>query len=64
MMNWKGCERKRSWFNLKYYPAIYPEELRKILEISVMIMDDLAGIQTGHFLKTSQKCYHFCPLDL
>jgi hypothetical protein len=21
IMNWKGCERKRSWLNLSYYPG-------------------------------------------
>jgi hypothetical protein len=28
-MNWKGCEKKRSWPNLRFYPIIYLEELRK-----------------------------------
>jgi hypothetical protein len=30
MMNWKGCERKRSQHNLRYYPGIYLEGLMKI----------------------------------
>jgi hypothetical protein len=29
MMNLKGCERKRLWLNLRYYPGIYVEWLRK-----------------------------------
>jgi hypothetical protein len=28
-MNWKGCGRKRSWPNLRYYPDICLEGLRK-----------------------------------
>jgi hypothetical protein len=33
MINWKGCGRKRSWPNLRYYPGICPERLRKTTEI-------------------------------
>jgi hypothetical protein len=29
MMNWKGYERKRSWRNLRYYPSICPQGLRR-----------------------------------
>jgi hypothetical protein len=28
-MNWKGCGRKRSWPNLRYYSGICQERLRK-----------------------------------
>jgi hypothetical protein len=28
-MNWKGCGRKWLWPNLRYYPGICLEELRK-----------------------------------
>jgi hypothetical protein len=28
-MNWKGCGRKRSWPNLRYYPGICLEGLTK-----------------------------------
>jgi hypothetical protein len=28
-MNWRGCGRKRSCPNLRYYPSIYVEGLRK-----------------------------------
>jgi hypothetical protein len=27
--NWKGCGRKQSWSNLRYYPGICLEGLRK-----------------------------------
>jgi hypothetical protein len=29
MVNWKVCGRTRSWPNLRYYPGIYLEGLRK-----------------------------------
>jgi hypothetical protein len=29
IMNWKGCGRKQSWPNLRYYPSICLEGLRK-----------------------------------
>jgi hypothetical protein len=29
MMNWKGLEKKRSWPNLRYYPGIFLERMRK-----------------------------------
>jgi hypothetical protein len=31
-MNWKGCGRKRSWPNLRYYPGICLEGLRENTE--------------------------------
>jgi hypothetical protein len=31
-MNWKGCGRKRSWLNLRYYPGICVEGLRKTMK--------------------------------
>jgi hypothetical protein len=31
-MNWKGCGRKQLWPNLRYYPGICLEGLRKIME--------------------------------
>jgi hypothetical protein len=31
-MNWKGCGRKQSWPNLRYYPSIYLEELRQTIK--------------------------------
>jgi hypothetical protein len=32
MMNWKGFERKRSWPNLRLYPGIFLEGLRKTMK--------------------------------
>jgi hypothetical protein len=32
MMNWKGCGRKRSWPNLRYYPYICLEGLKKTMK--------------------------------
>jgi hypothetical protein len=39
MMNWKGCERKRSWFNFMYYPSICLEGLGKTTNTLVQIAD-------------------------
>jgi hypothetical protein len=30
--DWKGCERKRLWPNLRYYPRIFLEGLRKTMK--------------------------------
>jgi hypothetical protein len=38
-MNWKGYGRKWSEPNLKYYPSICLEELKKVLKTSVRIAD-------------------------
>jgi hypothetical protein len=32
-MNWRGCGRKLSWPNLRYYPDIFLEVLRKATKI-------------------------------
>jgi hypothetical protein len=32
-MNWKGCERKRLWLNLKYYTGIWLRTMRQITNI-------------------------------
>jgi hypothetical protein len=37
MMNWKGSGRKQSWPNLRYYPAISLEELKKTTKASLSI---------------------------
>jgi hypothetical protein len=42
LMNWKGYGRKRSQPNLRYYPGICLEELRKTIKASVRI----AGLWT------------------
>jgi hypothetical protein len=34
--NWKGCGRKRSWPNLRYYPSIFLQGLRKNMRRSVI----------------------------
>jgi hypothetical protein len=34
MMNFKGCGRRRSWPNLRYYPDICLEGLRKTTKLS------------------------------
>jgi hypothetical protein len=36
-MNWKVYGRKQSWHNLRYYPGISLEKLRKAMKISVRI---------------------------
>jgi hypothetical protein len=41
MMNWKGCGREQLWPDLKYYPGICLERLRKAMTTSVRI----AGLQ-------------------
>jgi hypothetical protein len=41
MMNWKGCGKKWSWPNLRHYPAICLEGLRKTTKNFVRI----AGLQ-------------------
>jgi hypothetical protein len=44
----KGCGRKRSWTNLRYYPGICLEKLRKATKkISVLI----AGLRAVEGLK-------------
>jgi hypothetical protein len=40
-MNWKGYERKQLFRDLRYYPIIFLEELRKITKVTVRI----AGLQ-------------------
>jgi hypothetical protein len=30
IVNWNGCGRKRSWFNLRHYPGILTGSTRKI----------------------------------
>jgi hypothetical protein len=43
MMNWKGCGRKQLWPNLRHYPNICLQGLRKTTKTSVKI----AGLQVG-----------------
>jgi hypothetical protein len=35
IINWKGYGRKWQWPNLRYYPDIFLEGLRKTMKISV-----------------------------
>jgi hypothetical protein len=44
MTSWEGCGRKLSWFNLRYYPSIFPEELRKTTKILSITADLWADI--------------------
>jgi hypothetical protein len=44
MMNWRGFGRKQSWPNIRYYPDIRLEGLRKNQENSVRIAGTLAEI--------------------
>jgi hypothetical protein len=41
-MNWKGRERNRSWPNLRCYPDIFLEGLRKLTRTTARIIDDPA----------------------
>jgi hypothetical protein len=43
-MNWKGCGRKQSWPDLRYYPGICLEGLRKSSKTPVRIADFWAKI--------------------
>jgi hypothetical protein len=58
-MNWKGFGRKHSWPNLRYYPGIFLEELRKAMfKTLVRIAGVLAEIEDGNLLNRSQKYYY------
>jgi hypothetical protein len=54
-MNWKGCERKRYWPNLRHYLGICMEGLWKSAKILVRTVPTKIG--TEHFTNTSQNCY-------
>jgi hypothetical protein len=55
-MNWKGCGRKRSWHNVRYYPVFYLDRLKKTTPKKNL---EYSGFQTGHLPNTSQKHYYF-----
>jgi hypothetical protein len=55
MMNWKGCEKRRSWPKLRYYQGIYLEGLRKIKKTSVRIAGLRAEIGTRDLPNTKQE---------
>jgi hypothetical protein len=54
-MNWKGHGRKWSWPNLRYYPGIFLEGLRKNMkELVIAILH--ADILIQDIPNTKQKC--------
>jgi predicted RNA-binding protein (virulence factor B family) len=55
-MMWKGCEMKRLWPNLGYYPSMCVVRLRKTTE-DLRIFGIPAGIQTRHFPNKIKKRY-------
>jgi hypothetical protein len=56
MTNLNGGGRKRPWSNLRCYPGIFLEGLKKTTKTSVKIADLLAQISTRHFKNKKQKC--------
>jgi hypothetical protein len=56
IMNRKGCGRKKLWPNLRHYPRICLEGLRKTTDLSQNTV--LPKMGTGHLQNTSQKCHH------
>jgi hypothetical protein len=55
MMNRNGCGRKRSWSNLRRYPGINWEGLRKTTKYLVSIADLQAEISTQGVPNTKQE---------
>jgi hypothetical protein len=56
-MNWKGCGKKLSWPNSKYYLDIFLERLNKTMKNRIVIVP--TEIWTGLSLNKNQKCYSF-----
>jgi hypothetical protein len=56
MASWKGCGRKQSCHNLRYYPSICLERLRKPWKISVRTAYLRAEIWTWDLLNTKHEC--------
>jgi hypothetical protein len=54
MMNWKGYGRKQSWPNLRYFPNIFLEGLRKLQKTSVRIAGLWAEILSQDLLNMKQ----------
>jgi hypothetical protein len=46
-MNWKGCGRKWLWPNLRYYPGIFLEALRKTIKSPVRIASFWLRFEAG-----------------
>jgi hypothetical protein len=61
-MNNKGCGRKRSWPNLRYYPEIFLKGLRKTT-INIRRVGVPAEIRMGYLPNTSQKSYRLSQLN-
>jgi hypothetical protein len=63
-MNWKGCARKQSWPNLRYYPGICLERLRKPKK-NVSENNPVFEIWTHNLLNTpKQSKYAFLSADV
>jgi hypothetical protein len=56
-MSWKGFGNKWSWPNLRYYPAICLEGLRKTSKTSIRIAGLQAEVSIWDLLNTKQECY-------
>jgi Leucine-rich repeat (LRR) protein len=69
-MNCNGCGRKQLWFNLRYYPSICLEGLRKTTETLARTANIQAGIQTCilpntfSYGQTIYVCFFYCKCDL
>jgi hypothetical protein len=47
MINWKGCDRKLLWPNLRFYAGIILEGLRKTTKASIRIAGLRADFEPG-----------------
>jgi hypothetical protein len=56
-MNWKGSERKLSWFNRDTVPKFAWSDSRKSREHLARIADVLAEVRTEHILNASPEYY-------
>jgi hypothetical protein len=56
-MNWEGYGRKRSWPNLRYYPGIYLDGLRKATKnLSQDIRSRSRDLNLGSAPNMKQEC--------
>jgi hypothetical protein len=60
-MNEKKYGKKWLWHNLRYYPRICPQWLRKTMQYP-RVVSVKAEIQTRHLMNTSQYCHCLSPL--
>jgi hypothetical protein len=56
-MHWKGCGRKWSWANVRYYLDNCPEKLRKTTKNLIQDSCVPTEIQTTHLPNTSLQYY-------